>query len=180
MRLFVFSLLAFTSLVACNTNNNKAAVNPQVNENSQTTEKLDTLKFPKANNWVNDFEKELTTDQQKELDLICKDYETATTNQLMVATIADYKPYEDIAAYSKDLFNEWGIGQKPLDNGVLIVVCMKCQEVRIETGLGAERILTNEICDRIIDPGMIDYFEKKDVYGGIKYGIKEVIKRWNN
>lgn len=137
-------------------------------------------KFPKAEHYVNDFADDLSPEQEKELDKICADYETKTTNQLVVATIKTMAPYDDINKYGTDMFNEWEIGQKDKNNGVLIVLCMECQEVRISTGYGAEKILTNDICDQIIDPGMLNYFEDGDSYGGLKYGIEEIIKRWKS
>jgi uncharacterized protein len=135
-------------------------------------------KFPKAEHYVNDFDDVLDATQESELEKICTDYEKKTTNQLVVATVKDLKPYDNIADFSKDMFNEWEIGRKDKNNGVLIVLCMDCHEVRIATGYGAEKILTNEICDQIIDPGMLDYFKNSDPYGGLKYGIEEVIKKW--
>lgn len=137
-------------------------------------------KFPKAEHYVNDFADDLSSEQETELDKICADYETKTTNQLVVATVKDLNPYDDITGFSKDMFNEWEIGKRKENNGVLIVLCMDCHEVRIATGYGAEKILTNEVCDQIIDPGMLNYFEDGDAYGGLKYGIDEIIKRWKN
>jgi uncharacterized protein len=136
------------------------------------------LQFPKAEQYVNDFDSILTPAQQKELNEICANYDKQTTNQLVVATVKDIKPYNDIKDYAKDLFNEWKIGTKEKNNGVLIVLCVKCNEVRITVGYGAEKSLTAEITDAIVDPGMVGYFQKNKNYEGLKFGIKEIIKKW--
>jgi len=45
-------------------------------------------------------------------------------------------------------------------------------------GYGAEKSLTAEVTDAIVNPGMVNYFKKNNNYGGLKFGIKEIIKKW--
>jgi uncharacterized protein len=45
---------------------------------------------------------------------------------------------ETIDTYAVQLFEEWGIGQKGKDNGVLLLVAPNEKKVRIEVGYGLE------------------------------------------
>ncbi len=156
----------------------KITQGPETKDSVKVQTPADTFQFHKAYAWVNDFDSILTDMEEGKLDAVCKNYEKATTNQLVVATIGSFKPYSNIADYSTDMFNEWKIGTKEKNNGVLIVLCKDCHEVRITTGYGAEKILTTEICDLIVDPLMLSYFEKDKYYEGLKAGIDEIIKKW--
>src|SRR3954464_14308695 len=57
------------------------------------------------------------------LDRDLRQYEDATTNQLVVAIYPSMpaegvEPSRDIAAYGRKVFNAWGIGQRGSNNGV--------------------------------------------------------------
>lgn len=58
----------------------------------------------------------------------------------------------------------WWIGQKWLDNGLLILVAPTEHEIRIEVGRGLEWVMTDLISHRIIDEYLTPAF-KKDEYG---------------
>lgn len=65
---------------------------------------------------------------------------------LIVASLAG-EPIEDVAY---DTFNTWGIGGEQRDDGVLLVVAVAEQSVRIETGKGVGGALTDIESGRII------------------------------
>lgn len=134
--------------------------------------------FPKATHWVNDFDDILTTVQEVELDSICRNYQNETTNQLVVATIDSIQPYTNIEEYSVDMYNDWRLGTKEKNNGLLITVFPKLHKARITTGYGTEKILTNEICDGIMKNQMIPHFKNGEYYEGIKEAILKSIELW--
>src|SRR5689334_12013386 len=128
MKLSVLFLFLGLSLSACTLK--------QTNKSSETQKK-----FPKAERYVNDFDDILTTDQENTLNTVCSDYDKKTTNQIVVATFKSMEPYENIETFGTALYNEWGIGTKEKNNGLLIVVFKENHKVRISTGLGTEKIL---------------------------------------
>jgi uncharacterized protein len=65
---------------------------------------------------------------------------------LLIPTLAD-EPIEDVAY---DTFNRWGVGDKGKDNGVLLVLAVAEQRIRIETGKGVGGELTDIESGRII------------------------------
>ncbi|GAA4239678.1 hypothetical protein GCM10022291_34970 [Postechiella marina] len=52
------------------------------------------------------------------------------------------------------------------------------RKIRISTGHGTEKILTDEICKKIIDQTIIPEFKNGDYYSGIEKGITELIAKW--
>ncbi|MBT0606687.1 TPM domain-containing protein [Aequorivita echinoideorum] len=47
------------------------------------------------------------------------------------------------------------------------------------TGYGAEKILTDSICNYIIDNVMIPLFKEDKYYKGIDRGVDAVIEKWS-
>jgi uncharacterized protein len=134
--------------------------------------------FPKPVGYVNDFEQILSPAQEKEIADQISRFEKQTGNQIAVVTIDAIAPYPTMQAYATDLSNTWGVGQRGKDNGLLIVVSAKLRQSRISTGLGTEKILTDEICKEIMGTYMLPQFKKGAYFDGLQIGLTELINRW--
>src|SRR5690554_3301472 len=64
-----------------------------------------------------------------------------TGGQIVWATINDLEGM-DINTYATALFDEWDIGGRELDNGLLALIVPENGEIWIEVGYGLEGILT--------------------------------------
>ncbi|MEP0264286.1 TPM domain-containing protein [Dokdonia sp.] len=143
-----------------------------------TSESNFNTKFPKSTGIINDFSRVFTASQRNELSKILHDYNVETTKQIVVVTVDSISPYEDIQKFGTDLANEWGVGSKEKNNGLVIVLCNPIREIGISTGTGTEQILTDEICKRVIDHTMVPEFKNENYYDGIKKGIAELMIEW--
>ena len=85
---------------------------------------------------------------------------------------------KDIAATAQEMFNEWGIGDKETNNGVLILIVPKTPaqdgQVRIQTGLGTEQWLTDDQCREIIDNVMLPRLKSNDYDGAVVEAIRAI------
>src|SRR5262249_60876589 len=65
---------------------------------------------------------------------------------------AVFKPLdgETLEAVANRLFQQWRLGQKKLDNGVLLVVFVEDRKLRIEVGYGLEGVLPDAEAAQII------------------------------
>ena len=75
----------------------------------------------------------------------------------MIAVAVDFLDGMDAADYAADLINEWGIGDKSDDDGVVILLSRGDREIFIGTGRGVDRTLTGSKCGELIDDN-ISYF----------------------
>lgn len=85
-----------------------------------------------------------------------------TTAEVVVAlppSIGDM-PIEE---WSEKVFTSWGIGKKDKDNGVLLVIAPEEHRVRIQTGYGAEGVLTDIACNNIIGRTVIPAMRENDI-----------------
>ena len=88
----------------------------------------------------------------------------STTTQIVVITIESLKG-EDIGILTPKWGQEWGIGQKDEDNGIVILLSKNDRKIWIAPGYGAEERLTagvnGEIIRNIITPEFKDYKDGK-------------------
>jgi len=79
--------------------------------------------------------------------------------------------HNDIKDFGIKLFENWEIGKKGADNGLLILFVLDQRAVNFETGYGIEGILPDAICMRIIQEEMIPLFREGNYDAGMLAGI---------
>ena len=107
------------------------------------------------------------------------EYEAKTTNQIAVVSITKNLNGDNFDQYALDLSNNWGIGTSKKDNGLTIVFSNKLRKIRICTGIGTEKILTDKICAIVLNEKILPEFKKDDYYSGLTKGINKFINLWN-
>ena len=115
----------------------------------------------------------LTPAEEERLETSLQSLEDRTSDQLVVVTIQDLED-RPIEQWGLDLGNDWGVGHKDLDNGVLLIVAPSDRQARIEVGLGLEGLLTDQTAQAIIDEELLPHFRKGDFAGGIDKGVVEI------
>lgn len=120
---------------------------------------------PQPARLVNDFAGVMSTNQQAELERKLVAYDDSTSTQIAVVTVKTLEGY-DVADYANRLFEQWGIGGKENNNGVLILLGLEERKVRIEAGYGVEDRLTDALSRRIIEQQLLPAFREGDYAGG--------------
>ncbi len=116
----------------------------------------------------------LAAEKRQVITQALKAHEDKTGNQIAVLTIPTLAG-EGIEEYALAVFNEWKLGQKGKDNGVLIVVVPSDRRMRIEVGYGLEGTLTDGKAGSIIRNIMTPRFKQGDYETGIEEGVKAVV-----
>lgn len=84
---------------------------------------------------------------------------------------------EDCFDFSHRLLNEWGVGQKEKNNGLIILLVTDQRCIQFYTGYGLEGDLPDAICKRIQSRYMIPYLKGGNWDAGMVAGIKAVCAR---
>jgi uncharacterized protein len=129
--------------------------------------------FPEPVGYVNDFAELLSSDVRAQLEAQLSQLDEDTTAEVAVVTITTLDG-EPIEYYANEIFNEWGIGQKSEDNGILFLIALDERETRIEVGYGLESIITDGRAGRILDTDVIPNFKNGDYELGIIAGIESI------
>jgi uncharacterized protein len=102
-------------------------------------------------------------------------HERATGNQIAVLTINSIRG-ESIEDFSVRVFENWKLGSREQNNGVLIVVAPQERRIRIEVGYGLEGTLTDILAERIIRNLMTPRFREGNYDVGVEAGATAVIQ----
>ena len=90
---------------------------------------------------------------------------------LIVPTTGD----EPIEQYARRVFDQWEIGRKGVDDGVLLLVAKDDRRVRIEPGYGLEGAIPDAIANRIIQEYLVPRFREEDYRGGIEAATSALV-----
>lgn len=163
-------------LHGCNINNETVKTAEETQKNIISKKSDD---FPESLGYVSDFENTLTAQQIADLNKILSDYEAKTSNQIAIVSLDKNFTKDQFYDYALDLSNHWGIGQKDQNNGLTIIYSQKLRAIRISTGIGTEKILTDEICDQILQNEILPEFRKDNIYLGLVNGVNALMNKWN-
>jgi uncharacterized protein len=131
--------------------------------------------FPELTGRVVDDAELLSPADEEELTQELKAFEDKSSDQLVVVTLSSLQGYT-IEDYGYQLGRHWGIGTAKLNNGVLLIVAPNEHKVRIEVGYGLEGTLTDALSKIIIYNAILPKFRADDYAGGIKDGVRDIIK----
>ncbi len=127
---------------------------------------------------VNDFSGLLSPQEENTLEQTLRDFHARTSNQVYVVTVEDLKGY-DISGYAFRLGEQWGIGQKEKDNGILILLRVspdqKHGKAFIATGYGLEGAVPDAIANRIVDHEMIPRFKEGKYPEGLRAAVNTIM-----
>lgn len=138
------------------------------------TPKIQAYEVPTYDGLINDYAQILSTNFEQELETDLQQVAAASDGaEIAVVTIEslDREPIENVA---QDIFDEWQIGKKDLDNGILLLVAVEDRELRIQTGYGAEPIITDAEAGRIIRHQISPEFKAGDHEAGILAGVQAI------
>lgn len=132
--------------------------------------------FPekKDNKLVNDFADLLNPQEEQILERKLSNYYDTTSTDIVIVTITSLGAY-DAMDYTIQLGQEWGIGTKENDNGILILVAKNERKLAIATGYGLEGAIPDAATLKIREEYMNPYFKEGDFYTGLDKGTDVII-----
>lgn len=136
-----------------------------------TADKLPQPRQRDASNFVSNPDGILSTPAVRELNTMLNDINQKTHAQVAVAVIDNFEG-KDIDSFATDLFENWGLGEKGADNGILIVVAKEPRQYVVRTGRGVGSILTDlrskQIGETKFKSAFIDGNYDQGLIGGVR------------
>jgi len=97
-------------------------------------------------------------------------FNDTTSNQILILLTSDLWGYE-ISELADRIGDEWGVGQKESDNGIVVVVKPKIGNNRgfahIAVGYGLDGAIPDITAGHVYEYGMLPFFKQNDYYGGL-------------
>ena len=129
----------------------------------------------RAEGYVTDTAKIFSQEQKTGLEERLRTFEASTTVEIAVVVIPELPSDSTIELYAVELFEEWGIGKKGADNGILFLTAIGDRKTRIEVGYGLEGDLPDATASKIIRNTVIPQFQKGDYVTGIIDGTQSIM-----
>jgi len=114
----------------------------------------------------------LTREQETRLADRLAGYEKRTKHQIVVATAPSLNGVR-VDNFGTCLGNRWKIGRKGHDDGIVILVAPNERQMNIATGIGMEKILTDDKALAVIHR-MTPQFKEGNYAGGLSTGIEAI------
>jgi len=124
---------------------------------------------------VTDLTATLTSDQRAALEQKLAALEARKGSQVAVLLVPTTQP-ETVEQYAIRVFDQWKLGRKGMDDGVLLLVAKNDRKLRIEVGYGLEGAIPDAIAKRVMDEDIVPLFKQGNFYGGISAGTDRVSK----
>jgi len=125
---------------------------------------------------VNDYGSVLSAAESQALERNLTEREAATGTQMVVAIFPSLEG-ESLEDYSIRLAQQWRIGQKKLDNGVILLIFVKDRKMRLEVGYGLEPIVTDAVAAQIVRERIAPRFREGRYAAGIEAAVAGVFER---
>jgi uncharacterized protein len=139
---------------------------------------FDIPKKPDFQTSVYDYASILEPSEKSQLEEKLIRYSDSTSTQIVVITIESLQG-EDIGILTPKWAQNWGIGDKDKDNGILILLAKAERKIWINPGYGVEARLTAGIVGQITRNVIVPEFKAGSYYNGLDKGtdaIFEVLK----
>ncbi len=131
---------------------------------------------------VNNFSKEmpdfLSPAEESSLERKLELFSDSTSNQIVIVVVDDLGGLEP-QQFATQIGNNWGVGQKGRDNGIVILVKPTGgpgqHQTFISVGKGLEGAIPDIAASHIVNRELIPHFRTKDYYGGLNAGTDVLI-----
>ena len=128
---------------------------------------------------VNDLANVLSSQEEQRMEMELEQFSRETSNQVAIVTVPSLNGY-DVSDFAFRIGQDWGIGQKDKDNGVVVLFKPKTGNERgqvfIAVGYGLEGVIPDAIANRdIVESEMVPRFKNGDVAGGLYAGTKVIM-----
>jgi len=135
----------------------------------------DPIPVPKLTARVIDQTGTLTAQEREALEAKLRAFEEARGSQVAVLIVPSIGP-EVIEEFAGRVTDEWKLGRKGVDDGVLFAIAKQERKLRIHTGRGVQGTLTDALSKRIVADIVAPRFRTGDFAGGINAGVDSIMK----
>jgi uncharacterized protein len=132
------------------------------------------LDVPPLRGRVNDLAGMLSPQQAAALEDELARFEAETSHQIALLTVPSLggDPIED---FSLRVAESWKLGQKKLDNGMLVVIAPNDRTARVEVGYGLEGVVPDAVANRVLQQKMIPLFREGRMADGVLAGLRALM-----
>jgi uncharacterized protein len=130
---------------------------------------------PAYQGYVNDYASMMSAEVRAKLERELHAFDLSDSTQVAILTI-DSLEGDPLEEFSIRVVDQWQIGQKGKDNGVLFLAVKNDRKMRLEVGRGLEHVLTDLAAGRIIDGVVAPRFKAGRFDEGFEAGALAIMQ----
>jgi uncharacterized protein len=123
---------------------------------------------------VTDLTGTLSASQRQALEQELAAFEQRKGVQIAVLLVPTTAP-ETIEQYSIRVVDQWRLGRKNVDDGLLLLIAKNDRTLRIEVGYGLEGVVPDAVANRVINEIIVPHFRAGDFAGGVQAGVSRLM-----
>ena len=131
-----------------------------------------------VNNLSLQFPNFLSEQEQQQLEQQLQDFSLQTSNQICIVIVDDLNGLDE-SSFAVGILNNWGVGQKDKNNGVVILVKPTGgsgeRKLFISVGYGLEGAITDIQTKHIRENDIVPYFKEQQFYQGLEAGCQSLM-----
>jgi uncharacterized protein len=131
---------------------------------------------PPPTRWATDAAGILSVTEESILDKKLEEFEQQTGAQFIIYTFPSIEG-ESIEEFTIRCVERWKVGQKKLDNGLVLFVFVKERKTRVEVGKGLEGTITDAVSARVIREQIAPHFQRGEYFAGLNAAAEELMRR---
>jgi uncharacterized protein len=136
----------------------------------------ENIKVPDATHeYANDFAGILSENTKQQINAESKQLESEKGIQFVVVTVENLNGVS-VEDYANALFNQWGIGDKTTDKGILFLISQKDRKDKIEVGNGLQGEITDIDSKDLLDTG-VPYLKQNNFDAGVRQIYVNTLKK---
>ena len=121
------------------------------------------------NNLSKEYPQFLNSIEAQQIEEKLLQFSKETSNQICVVIVDDLNGYSP-ADYATSIINEWGVGKKDLNNGIVVLLKPNSRDLFIAVGYGLEGAIPDLATKRIRENEMNPYLKNGENYNAIDKG----------
>lgn len=129
---------------------------------------------PTGSLYIQDYAGVVSQDSRARINSLGQQLAARTKAQVVVVTVKSLQG-ASVEEYALAILRQWGVGDKTLNNGVVILVAVGDRQSRVEVGYGLEGALPDAKTGRMQDEYMLPYFRQGDYDRGILNGYQAFV-----
>lgn len=129
---------------------------------------------PTPQHYFNDYAHLVSPSDGERLDARLKAFEQESTNQIVVAIFPEL-PSPSLDDFTIRTAQAWRVGQKKLDNGVVLFVFVKDHKTKLEVGYGLEDKIPDAVAKRILQDVLKPRFKEGNFVAGLDAAIDALV-----
>jgi uncharacterized protein len=119
------------------------------------------------NSYVSDADGNLDAAEIEQLNQILQQTEAESGVQFAIVVLNEISEKWEIMGFGVDLFNNWGIGQKETDKGLLLLIVKNTRDWRFFSGYGLEGTLPDAILNKLGHTYIVPAFQEENYGKGL-------------